>query len=429
MIAPVGNPFFHRGPIRDPTYFCGRERIVSRTLAFLAQGQSVSLVGPRRIGKTSLLLHLARPEVQRAHDLQLTCAYVDAESWGLAPPELIYGRLRGAALGAPAVAPEPASFRELEQTVHAALQDGRQLVVLCDEFDTLAGNPQLDKDFFSSLRALATEHRLAYVTVSSRPLLALPYAHAKTRSSPFFNFFAQIRVGLLSAEESAGLLGRLAALGGHTFAPTQIAQLLDLAGPHPLFLQIAGYHTIDQLSADGGAPQRLRAAFEEEAGEHWAHLWQALTPEDQRLLALLPALAARRPADVRRLAEAGLLTLDAAGRPQLFATAFADYVGAQPVAGLIQAPPVTIAPELRIALLRGRPLALAPQLFDLLSYMAQRRGQLVPRDELARTIWGNTEPQSLESLRTALRMLREALGADQGCVQSVRGAGCVFVGG
>lgn len=278
MIGPVGNPFFHRGPIRDPAYFCGRERMLARALGFLAQGQSVSLVGPRRVGKTSLLLHLARPAVQRAHGLDdqaLRCVYLGSESWGQLAPEAIYGRLRGAASGEPVAGAGTATFGELEQAVYAALRDGGQLALMLDEFDALAANPHLDKDFFSSLRALATEHRLAYVTVSSRPLLALPYAHTKTRSSPFFNFFAQIRVGLFSAEESAGLLGRLATLGGHTFTPAQITQLLDLAGPHPLFLQIAGYHTIDQLSADGGAPQRLRAAFEEEAGDHWAHLWQA----------------------------------------------------------------------------------------------------------------------------------------------------------
>ena len=49
------NPFFHRGPIRDRRYFFGRESETRRALQMLRQDQCVSIVGPRRIGKTSYL--------------------------------------------------------------------------------------------------------------------------------------------------------------------------------------------------------------------------------------------------------------------------------------------------------------------------------------------------------------------------------------
>ena len=54
----IRNPFFHRGPIRDPHFFWNRAEEVRQARTLLAQGQSVSVVGARRIGKSSYLLHL-----------------------------------------------------------------------------------------------------------------------------------------------------------------------------------------------------------------------------------------------------------------------------------------------------------------------------------------------------------------------------------
>ncbi|HMT21362.1 MAG TPA: hypothetical protein PKE20_08995, partial [Promineifilum sp.] len=59
----VDNPFFHRGAIRHAEDFIGREAELNQMLGLLRNGQSVSLIGPRRIGKSSLLLHLSDPDV------------------------------------------------------------------------------------------------------------------------------------------------------------------------------------------------------------------------------------------------------------------------------------------------------------------------------------------------------------------------------
>ena len=78
------NPFFHRGPIRDRHYFFGRKRETRRALQMLREGQCVSIVGPRRIGKTSYLFHLCDPEVQREHELreEYLFVYIDCQGLG-----------------------------------------------------------------------------------------------------------------------------------------------------------------------------------------------------------------------------------------------------------------------------------------------------------------------------------------------------------
>ena len=68
------NPFFHRGPIRDPVMFHGRRTEVAQALALLGQGQSLSIVGPRRMGKTSLLLHITNPSVPSAAATSHACS-------------------------------------------------------------------------------------------------------------------------------------------------------------------------------------------------------------------------------------------------------------------------------------------------------------------------------------------------------------------
>lgn len=49
------NPFTNRGMITKENEFVGREREISDILARIRNGNSVSVVGERRIGKSSLL--------------------------------------------------------------------------------------------------------------------------------------------------------------------------------------------------------------------------------------------------------------------------------------------------------------------------------------------------------------------------------------
>ena len=64
--VPVRNPLWHRGPIRDPAFFTGHASEVRTALSLLPNGQSISLVGPRHIGKTSLLYYISNPTILEA---------------------------------------------------------------------------------------------------------------------------------------------------------------------------------------------------------------------------------------------------------------------------------------------------------------------------------------------------------------------------
>lgn len=58
------NPYTYRNVVREPHLFFGQTDTLNRLFALLANGQSVSMIGDRRIGKSSLLFCAGQPAVQ-----------------------------------------------------------------------------------------------------------------------------------------------------------------------------------------------------------------------------------------------------------------------------------------------------------------------------------------------------------------------------
>lgn len=439
------NPFFHRGPIRDPVYFYNRQRETDRSLSLLRNAQSVSIVGPRRIGKTSLLFHLMDTDVLKQHDLSLErfCfVYVDCESWSHLEPgdfyALLLEELRDALATAghqiKLIAPVASSltYRVFERAIQTVSRQEIQLIFLLDEFEALSANPYLDVDFFSGLRGLSTRHRISYVTASVKPLLTLTYAQTSALSSPFFNFFAQLRLKLFSVVEAEKMLADLASKGGVTLTPPTLDFLLRLAGPHPFFLQIAGDYAFE-LSVAKGAPldeadcDLVRRRFLAEAENQWVYYWHNLSSDEQKYLALLPIAQQSKTNVLRRMEEAGLVwQRDGTFMP--LSEAFQTFVNRRTVPGLLQVPPVTLDPDHRVALLRGHPVSLPRVEYDLLVCLVTCAGQIISHKELEACVWPDQYIEDPERLRTAIKSLRRALGNDADCIQNVRGVGYMFVG-
>ena len=302
----VGNPFFHRGPIRQRDYFFNRQHEVSQALGLLRSLQNVALVGQRHIGKTSLLFQLADPAIHSDHGLlpaNYLFVYLDGEEL----TELDDGEIRSVMVEELATALEAAGhqgpdlalperrfeYRTFRQVVRRLTQRGLKLVFCFDEFEGLGGNPHLGPSFFSSLRGLSGQLDVAYVTASRTPIHTLAYAQPETLSSPFFNTFAPLYLGLFSDEDAQRLVETLATKASATFAPDLVHLVVELAGPHPLLLQIAGFHTFEAWrQRDGllekGDHDEIRHNFCAEAQPHYEYYWRHLTAEEQYTLATLP---------------------------------------------------------------------------------------------------------------------------------------------
>jgi DNA-binding response OmpR family regulator len=87
---------------------------------------------------------------------------------------------------------------------------------------------------------------------------------------------------------------------------------------------------------------------------------------------------------------------------------------------------VTIWPSMRLASRAGRPLALRPREFDLLLALVMRRGCVVSRAELLRTVWGwypDTETHTVDIHVSRLRRLIEPDPRAPRYIQTVRPVG------
>jgi hypothetical protein len=351
------------------------------------------------------------------------------ETWEGLSADALYLLLADALGERMPAAPPPGAdlspYRRLDQLARSAASTGVQVVIVLDEFDLVSRNPDLGERFFTSLRGLVTAYGLSFLTISTLPLAELTFAQGSALSSPFFNVFAQIRLGLFLQPEVDQLLDGYTGRAGISLPATLRAVVTRLAGPHPLLLQIAGFHAVEIMRGAGAGAADLEARFLPEARQHWAYWWQTLSGNDQRLLALLAADWEHNPRGVRRLAEAGLVL--AGGRPPLpLSAAFATFVQEQAVAGLLCSPPITLDPQRHLALVGAEVVSLTASESAILALLLEKPGRVRSYAELDQALgMGQAAAVSLgtDRVKAQIRTLRAKLGANEQLIENVRGDG------
>ena len=430
------NPFFHRGAIRRVDDFVGRDGELSQILGLLRNGQSVSLIGPRRIGKSSLLLHLSHPSVRAQFNLnapQALFVLLDCQELAGSPPEEVYELLLDGLLDAAVqtgmtldVATQPGTYRALDRALQAVHQVGANVVVLLDEFELLAANQHLTPYFFARLRGLTTKYGLAYLTASQKPLFAIT-AEEAVLSSPFFNIFVTLPLGLFSEAEAQELFRQRLSKTTITFTPEMIRYLIQLVGLHPFFLHIAGYHAVQALIASEArsgshavAPDlsTLDEPIEIEAESHLGYLWQNLSSEEQHVLAI-----ADGPTESLRQLEQQCLLQQVDGEYHYTSEILRRFVRRQVVPGLEQAGPFVIDEQRHQVWGNGRELALTTSQFNILLLLCRHAGQVVRGEELEMAVWGDVLVDDPDRLKTLIKRLRRAVDPYSNWIVSERGVG------
>jgi hypothetical protein len=286
------NPFTYGNPISDPRRFFGRTREVEQIFSRLRneEFESSSLVGDRRIGKTSLLNYIADIDIRAAHGLgpeRYNFVYVDLqmvdETMG---PEKLWRRLlllmrRHCAdqeiskLLITLEQSDRLDMFDLDELFQHVDDKGYHVVFLLDEFERVTENPNFGPDFYYGFRSLMTHHKVALVTSSRLELIELCHSEA-VKSSPFFNIFANINLRLFSRTDCDLMMSRSLNGTGVQFSEPEMRQILDLAGLHPYFLQAAAWMLFDAHSASIEAAARqefLAEQFRAEAVPHIIDYW------------------------------------------------------------------------------------------------------------------------------------------------------------
>jgi hypothetical protein len=315
----ANNPFTYGNPISDPRRFFGREHEIELIFSRLrnAEFESSSLVGERRIGKTSLLNYLADVDVRRRYDLLSGThmfVYVDLQIMNqeVTPVRLWQRLLRqmGRVCQDSIVHQAIDEIRQQEVIDNFALADlfdivdekNQHVVFLLDEFEKVTENPNFGTDFFYGLRSLAIQHHLALVTSSRRELIELCHSEA-IRSSPFFNIFANINLGLFTEEEGRALIQTSLAGTGVEFSENIVQMIFRVAGFHPYFLQVACYNAFESYRrpiSEIERAQLIAGSLYREASPHLANYWHTSDEHEKIVLTVLSLLERRGRAGDQR---------------------------------------------------------------------------------------------------------------------------------
>jgi len=310
------NPFTYGNPISDPTHFFGRQHEVAQIFSRLCnvEFESSSLVGERRIGKTSLLNYLAHPAVRRAFGLdpdKFLFVYVDLQ---LVDKDTTPGRLWHRLLRQMARNCYDAEVKQFLEEIHQmqsidnfVLTDlfdnmdekDQHMVFVLDEFENVTENQNFDPAFFYGLRSLAIHHNLSLITSSRRELIELCHSEA-IRSSPFFNIFANINLRLFTKNEARDLISKSLAETGISFMDAEIDIIFHIAGFHPYFLQAACYFLFEAYSKSLNPDERvkfLRKEYREEATPHFEDYWRNSYEQEKIVLTALALLKRQKKVD------------------------------------------------------------------------------------------------------------------------------------
>jgi len=415
------NPFFHRGPVHDPASFFGRREEIAYLFSLLCQGQSVSISGQRRFGKTSLLYHLANPETNRQFGLdpaQTRWIYLEGGMLDGLDEDWLYGAINQA-LGH---IDESIPYAHLMEQVRAHDAQNHRLIIALDEFELFARNMQLQPRVFNRLRGLSDRFAVQFVTASREPLAHVSFAYPEVISSPFFNNFAPLRLGLFQEAEAIEMLSTLSARGGQAFELETMAFILDLVGPHPLFLQIAGYHAF-AAQEHGVLSSEARTAVVnrvmQDLDGHLQYYWNSLLPDERYGLATLSVMVDYAQSSIAaRLAETGLTY-----RNRYLGTLLRDYVSEQPIEGLIRCGPFMMVESRGLLTVDGQAVHLTPTEFAALRLFLRNPGQLLAQEDIESVLWPEDAASDPERVRPVITRLRAALGEAGSAIVNERGRG------
>jgi hypothetical protein len=278
-------------PCNSPVFF-GRAQNLHEILSVLRRPEKpgcVSVLGERRIGKSSLLNQVFQA---LAHEPGLVAIRATAQNWSQASQGHFYAGLQHAIAQAAdtSLVQTTHDYPGFRDFIHSLCREhSYRFVLILDEFEVMAGNPQFDAGFFFNLRALGErpEYRFRYLIASRRPLDELSQEH-RIEASSFWNIFGLKQVlGLLTEEEAQALITepmqRSLSPRERPDDPVRLWQerILPFTGHHPALIQMVAASYWD--GQDGGyEPDRRHITMG--VRDYPEDLWSRRSCEEKELL-------------------------------------------------------------------------------------------------------------------------------------------------
>ncbi|MBI1766239.1 MAG: ATP-binding protein [Acidobacteria bacterium] len=175
------NPFTIGSMIQNPAEFVGCAAELQFLLTRLRSLQSCSVVGERRIGKSSLLYHLHQTGAARLGEAGFRFVYAElADAAAQTVVDFLRTVLDAVQCPTDTIKDDNKPSRNLtafDQAIKARAEAGERLVLCLDEFEALFENPaEFNNAFFNHLRTMVKHLRLGRLAlVTAFANAALPF--------------------------------------------------------------------------------------------------------------------------------------------------------------------------------------------------------------------------------------------------------------
>jgi CHAT domain/Novel STAND NTPase 2 len=300
------NPYSSRNMIKDNNHFFGRQEEIEQVFTNLNNGfQNTSIVGERRIGKSSLLWHISRPDIYREFekkgDKPFLFIFFDLQSVAGLNQQSFFRILTHHFIKQLPIEPvlkvdDFDSHQEFFMELVEEYCESYRIVICLDEFETVSTSKDFNAGFLQGLRSFANLGQIAYITSSRDHLEQITQQTDHIMGSDFWNIFIMppLYLSLLTEAEALELVTLPAQKAGNPFTKDEMNSIIHMAGYHPLFLQIACYYLFDMKSKkllanqaaalDSVEMKQMINDFTSAAEPHFKQSWKQLSEVEKNVL-------------------------------------------------------------------------------------------------------------------------------------------------
>ena len=201
------NPYVNRSAIDSETDFFGRIAELRSIYSRVTGGQSVYLIGERRVGKSSILNALDFPTQREEFGIPGDYVFtkIDLQFLSGCSEETFLACLQNSMSDVLDIPLQSPDRRGMELAARNAKKSGRRLTILLDEFDVLVNNPRISGGFLGFLRSWSAMFKIPFVGAFKEGSTQRLAEDDKTGSA-FLNIFGSVYVGALDEDDARELV-------------------------------------------------------------------------------------------------------------------------------------------------------------------------------------------------------------------------------
>ena len=289
----MNNPFLHDFPIEINT-LPSRQTILRPIWSRINTGQSVLIVSEPWMKKGKLLSYIASVKDNFQSEWDLLFSFIDistlgdditvADFWKIVKESLVQPtnspNIKETILEKISLSNDEFDTIQIERLFEQFSKNHIRLVLLIDEFNLLTQHHSLrTAKMFGTLRYFATDKYDCFVIVGASRNGALELFNATKdingNGSPFYNYFSEIRLSVLSQRDMSILLGDYLSKQDKLFA-------MSVSGGHPYILQIVSSllwelkpdrykNPLERYKEIGNILSEKTRAFYESSWSYWSN--------------------------------------------------------------------------------------------------------------------------------------------------------------